>query len=762
MNGLYRILDDVTAAVNDYTHQHHQNDHKNDQENDHKNEDKNNYNHHQSGYHNEPYDQSNHQNDYHNDHYQNHQNDNHHPGYTHHYHPKNHQQQGEATATAAVVEEQAESREAVDGTKRLQEVKHRLVAQLKAEEEAKEAEEEAEEAGVLKETEMFEGGDHHAPHIPLSFSPPPPRPDPFFLMEAPQLGTHVTPPTRPHVGGVSVGGAGGDYSVQVSSKFGIDEEIGGGRPVGGGFKGTVEDLGTVGKIGTVRGTAEDAVYGGKEPTRAPDDHVRRLRTKGEVELLEADEEEDGTARGAEGKVREGSAAREDIEALTHDFSPSASRHDAYQGLNLDLLSNRVFQLLTPPPPSAHEHRLNPQYTPFPITTNPPRTTPVTLTPIPTRPPGTPPSMVFSPIPEADFVDAFSPAVLPEGVDEEENAILESPSPPRVIAGDPIQPGGDNPIRRVSAAPLRISNEGVYSGGLSDTTTQAMTGGGGGGDDGHPTDFTAHEQVWSFPKTREEDPWIPKERKVEKMGEVEEEKEEINEEAEKEEEEEEEEEEEKVPLTTPQDSPARVYTAFYSPREIPGIDPSLFGYRKMPQPGKGDPQTPQGTPWKERPEAHHPLGPEFHEYLMNLPPDTLMRFLQPGAMRAKRAASEGEQIYCEWNIKTEPGLYLLLTFHNLSAAYSVDCHGAYIEVERENNGYDARWCGNRVSPGGTRPHVIFAKSEVRVTVYDDGDHSKSTPTGFTADVEVIDLFNARDYNAFMRSNAHPHIRRLLHG
>ncbi|XP_050730474.1 uncharacterized protein LOC127005582 isoform X2 [Eriocheir sinensis] len=676
MNGLYRILDDVTAAVNDYTHQHHQNDHKNDQENDHKNEDKNNYNHHQSGYHNEPYDQSNHQNDYHNDHYQNHQNDNHHPGYTHHYHPKNHQQQGEATATAAVVEEQAESREAVDGTKRLQEVKHRLVAQLKAEEEAKEAEEEAEEAGVLKETEMFEGGDHHAPHIPLSFSPPPPRPDPFFLMEAPQLGTHVTPPTRPHVGGVSVGGAGGDYSVQVSSKFGIDEEIGGGRPVGGGFKGTVEDLGTVGKIGTVRGTAEDAVYGGKEPTRAPDDHVRRLRTKGEVELLEADEEEDGTARGAEGKVREGSAAREDIEALTHDFSPSASRHDAYQGLNLDLLSNRVFQLLTPPPPSAHEHRLNPQYTPFPITTNPPRTTPVTLTPIPTRPPGTPPSMVFSPIPEADFVDAFSPAVLPEGVDEEENAILESPSPPRVIAGDPIQPGGDNPIRRVSAAPLRISNEGVYSGGLSDTTTQAMTGGGGGGDDGHPTDFTAHEQ--------------------------------------------------------------------------------------MPQPGKGDPQTPQGTPWKERPEAHHPLGPEFHEYLMNLPPDTLMRFLQPGAMRAKRAASEGEQIYCEWNIKTEPGLYLLLTFHNLSAAYSVDCHGAYIEVERENNGYDARWCGNRVSPGGTRPHVIFAKSEVRVTVYDDGDHSKSTPTGFTADVEVIDLFNARDYNAFMRSNAHPHIRRLLHG
>jgi len=27
---------------------------------------------------------------------------------------------------------------------------------------------------------------------------------------------------------------------------------------------------------------------------------------------------------------------------------------------------------------------------------------------------------------------------------------------------------------------------------------------------------------------------------------------------------------------------------------------------------------------------------------------------------------------------------------------LDCKGAYIEVERENNGFEARWCGNRVT------------------------------------------------------------------
>ena len=47
-------------------------------------------------------------------------------------------------------------------------------------------------------------------------------------------------------------------------------------------------------------------------------------------------------------------------------------------------------------------------------------------------------------------------------------------------------------------------------------------------------------------------------------------------------------------------------------------------------------------------------------------------------------------------KTEPGLYLLVTFHNLSAPFTVECEGAYIEVERESNGFEARWCGNRVT------------------------------------------------------------------
>ena len=39
-----------------------------------------------------------------------------------------------------------------------------------------------------------------------------------------------------------------------------------------------------------------------------------------------------------------------------------------------------------------------------------------------------------------------------------------------------------------------------------------------------------------------------------------------------------------------------------------------------------------------------------------------------------------------------------------------------QVEREKNGFEARWCGNRVTQGGSRPHVIFARSEV--TTYQD--------------------------------------------
>ena len=65
---------------------------------------------------------------------------------------------------------------------------------------------------------------------------------------------------------------------------------------------------------------------------------------------------------------------------------------------------------------------------------------------------------------------------------------------------------------------------------------------------------------------------------------------------------------------------------------------------------------------------------------------------------------------------------------------MECEGAYIEVERENNGFEARWCGNRVTTGGSRPHVIFAKNQVRITVFDDGSQNKDLPTGFSADIE----------------------------
>merc|ERR1711997_272878 len=122
--------------------------------------------------------------------------------------------------------------------------------------------------------------------------------------------------------------------------------------------------------------------------------------------------------------------------------------------------------------------------------------------------------------------------------------------------------------------------------------------------------------------------------------------------------------------------------------------------------------------------------------------------------------EGDnRLDCSWNIKTEPGLYLLATFHNLSAPYTVECEGAYIEVERENNGFEARWCGNRVTTGGSRPHVIFAKNEVRITVFDDGFEGKTLPTGFNADVEVIDLFDAGQYSSLRKTNAYSSVRKL---
>jgi hypothetical protein len=121
-----------------------------------------------------------------------------------------------------------------------------------------------------------------------------------------------------------------------------------------------------------------------------------------------------------------------------------------------------------------------------------------------------------------------------------------------------------------------------------------------------------------------------------------------------------------------------------------------------------------------------------------------------------------------SFQTEPGLYLLATFHNLSAPFTVGCKGAYIEVERENNGFEARWCGNRVITGGGRPHVIFAKNEVRITVFDNGNQDKDLPTGFSADIEgiltklfhaiepyqenlsVIDLFDGQEHSEDLKN------------
>merc|ERR1719350_613842 len=122
------------------------------------------------------------------------------------------------------------------------------------------------------------------------------------------------------------------------------------------------------------------------------------------------------------------------------------------------------------------------------------------------------------------------------------------------------------------------------------------------------------------------------------------------------------------------------------------------------------------------------------------------------------SSEHSQLDCSWRIKTETGLYLLATFQNLSAPYTVECEGAYIEVERENNGFEARWCGNKITKGGSRPHVIFAKNEVRITVFDDGTLNKELPTGFSADIEVIDLFDGQEYSEDLKTG-YSNVRKL---
>jgi len=138
------------------------------------------------------------------------------------------------------------------------------------------------------------------------------------------------------------------------------------------------------------------------------------------------------------------------------------------------------------------------------------------------------------------------------------------------------------------------------------------------------------------------------------------------------------------------------------------------------------------------------------------PYPFLTALMHGWPRA-RSVSARSAVDCEWQIKTEPHLYLLVTLNNLSAPYTIDCDGAYIEVERERDGFEARWCGNRIKQSGSRPHMVFARGEVRIAVFNDGNTTE-LPTGFEADVEVVDLLDARQYSTFRRSGLN--FRRLI--
>ncbi|XP_066960061.1 serine-rich adhesin for platelets-like [Macrobrachium rosenbergii] len=491
-------------------------------------------------------------------------------------------------------------------------------------------------------------------------------------------------------------------------------------------------------------------------------------------------------------------------------------HDSYTDVNLKLLRNPVFSLRPKVNTPSPEDLLSPQYTPFPITTNPPRhkltASPITALPlvtsitsssanpensISTEEPAVtsqrhPPSIEYSPIPAVDFDDTYALSYNPDYAFGNEESII-APYVNQFKGNFGNQEGMDKQFLEKKG---QIDSGNPY---LSDpyiaqnTEVHASQNISPDNSEGNPvpTDnlpipsdqFMAHKQVWAFPQSREDPAYL------------------------------------RSDTYNPEKTSGTEYLAFHSPLDFPGIDPEYFSSRKVPaptsshntdaSPGKYDdqvildlnrewsrptyeddvagpddevleealpadqdyfqlpPSTRQGN--GTSPETQHDIvfGPQFFTYLNSLPYALLRKFLDPttpgeGERLKRSAPAEGEQIFCEWNIRTEPGLYLLMTFHNLSAAYTVDCHGAYIEVERENNGYDARWCGNRVGQAGTRPHVIFAKTEVRITVYDDGRGNKVMPTGFEADIEVIDLFNKSDYRAFMRSNAYPHIRRLLLG
>ena len=57
-------------------------------------------------------------------------------------------------------------------------------------------------------------------------------------------------------------------------------------------------------------------------------------------------------------------------------------------------------------------------------------------------------------------------------------------------------------------------------------------------------------------------------------------------------------------------------------------------------------------------------------------------------------------------------------------------------------------------------MIFAKNEVRITVFDDGSQNKELPTGFSADVEVIDLFDGQQHSEDLQGiNGYSSVRKL---
>ncbi|KAK8728957.1 hypothetical protein OTU49_008896, partial [Cherax quadricarinatus] len=419
------------------------------------------------------------------------------------------------------------------------------------------------------------------PHKPIIKAP-----DPFFLMEAPQLGKPDQPPPHTHQHS-SHSHENEDYSVDLSSKL----SFGSGRPEP--------------QEGTA-GTVEDVPLGTKQEILYPGDY---------------------------------------------------DSHDAYTGVNLSSLMNPVFELVTKTTTMSHEDRMNPQYTPFPITTNAPRlrANPIPMdilsvlaTPRPkttdtqgvshvfsgstnqtstlvTQPTSTItktlPSVEYSPIPAVNFEDSYDSPFIPHHFFDKENQILAGNSDlpegyPLIFHGLPHnlkEDASPDNTRWVSALPYKTSDAAVHSTTQSTqqnsdeyrTTTTIIT---TNTDEAiisthhspPPSEhLKAHHQEWVFPQSRQEPDtgeYYRSHHSRVKPGRgsyyryhSRQEPGEGN-----------------SSDRLPQQSPARVYSAFYSPREIPGIDPAVFSYRKVSQAQPGDSEAPVLT-------YDTPLRQEAHQY-----------------------------------------------------------------------------------------------------------------------------------------------------